>query len=68
MLRECLKGRLKTNLSSLRNLLYSDFCPLYNPFEDYFNNLPSYDEKTDYITELANTIRSEEHTSDSSHG
>lgn len=56
MLRECLKGRIKTNLSSLRNLLYSDFCPLYNPFEDYFFNLPTYDEKTDYITELANTI------------
>ena len=56
MLRECLKGRIKTNLSSLRNLLYSDFCQLFNPFEDYFFNLPSYDEKTDYITELANTI------------
>jgi hypothetical protein len=56
MLRECLKGRIKTNLSSLRNLLYSDFCQLFNPFEDYFYNLPTYDEKTDYITELANTI------------
>lgn len=56
ILRECLKGRIKTNLSSLRNLLYSDFCELYNPFEDYFYNLPSYDEKTDYILELANTI------------
>jgi hypothetical protein len=56
MLRECLKGRIKTNLSSLRNLLYSDFCVLFNPFEDYFYNLPTYDEKTDYITELANTI------------
>jgi molybdopterin-guanine dinucleotide biosynthesis protein len=56
MLRECLKGRIKTNLSSLRNLLYSDFCQLFNPFEDYFFNLPTYDEKTDYITELANTI------------
>jgi hypothetical protein len=56
MLRECLKGRIKTNLSSLRNLLYSDFCELFNPFEDYFFNLPNYDEKTDYITELANTI------------
>lgn len=56
MLRECLKGRIKTNLSSLRNLLNSDFCPLFNPFEDYFFNLPTYDEKTDYITELANTI------------
>ena len=67
MLRECLKGRLKTNLSSLRNLLYSDFCPLYNPFEDYFNNLPVYNPDSslpfgegqggaDYITQLANTI------------
>lgn len=56
MLRECLKGRIKTNLSSLRNLLYSDFCPLYNPFEDYFNNLPEYDETEDYITQLADTI------------
>ncbi|MFK7101934.1 VapE domain-containing protein [Flavobacterium oreochromis] len=56
MLRECLKGRIKTNLSSLRNLLYSDFCQLFNPFEDYFYNLPTYDEKTDYILELSNTI------------
>jgi len=56
MLRECLKGRIKTNLSSLRNLLYSDFCQLFNPFEDYFYNLPTYEEKTDFILELANTI------------
>jgi hypothetical protein len=47
MLRECLKARIKTNLSSLRNLLYSDFCQLFNPFEDYFYNLPTYDEKTE---------------------
>jgi hypothetical protein len=56
MLRECLKARIRTNLSALRNLLNSDFCPLFNPFEDYFFNLPSYDEKEDYITQLANTI------------
>lgn len=56
MLRECLKARLKTNLSSLRNLLYSDFCPLYNPFQDYFQSLPTWDEATDHITQLANTI------------
>ena len=56
ILRECLKGRIRTNLSSLRNLLNSDFCELFNPFEHYFFNLPTYDEKTDYITELANTI------------
>jgi hypothetical protein len=56
MLRECLKARIKTNLSSLRNLLYSDFCQLYNPFEDYFETLPKYDLQNDYITQLANTI------------
>jgi hypothetical protein len=56
MLRECLKGRLKTNLSSLRNLLNSDFCPLFNPFKNYFDNLPEHDEKEDYINQLANTI------------
>jgi hypothetical protein len=56
MLRECLKARIKTNLSSLRSLLYSDFCQLYNPFEDYFETLPEYDLQTDYITQLANTI------------
>lgn len=56
MLRECLKARIKTNISSLRSLLYSDFCQLYNPFEDYFETLPEYDLQTDYITQLANTI------------
>lgn len=56
MLRECLKARIKTNLSSLRSLLYSNFCQLYNPFEDYFETLPEYDLQTDYITQLANTI------------
>jgi Virulence-associated protein E/VirE N-terminal domain/Domain of unknonw function from B. Theta Gene description (DUF3874) len=56
MLRECLKARIKTNLSSLRNLLYSDFCQLFNPFDEYFYNLPKWDEKTDYILQLANTI------------
>ena len=56
MLRECLKEESKQTLSSLRNLLYSDFCELYNPFEDYFYNLPSYDEKNRLHLELANTI------------
>ena len=56
MLRECLKARVKTNLSSLRNLLYSDFCQLYNPFETYFSELQPYIDDEDYITQLANTI------------
>jgi len=56
MLRELLKGKVKSNISALRNLLYSDFCELFNPFETYFNNLPPWDGQTDYIAQLANTI------------
>ena len=56
ILRELLKNKVKSNISALRNLLYSDFCELFNPFETYFKNLPPWDEKTDYIAQLADTI------------
>jgi len=56
MLRELLKNKIKTNLSNLRNLLYSDFCELYNPFQSYFDSLPEWDQQTDHIARLANTI------------
>lgn len=56
MLRELLKNKVKSNISALRNLLYSDFCELFNPFEAYFKNLPPWDRQTDYITQLADTI------------
>ncbi len=56
MLRELLKGKVKSNISALRNLLYSDFCELFNPFETYFNNLSPWDEQTDHIALLADTI------------
>jgi len=56
MLRELLKNKIKTNLSSLRNLLYSDFCELYNPFQSYFDSLPEWDQQTDHIARLADTI------------
>lgn len=32
--------------------------PHYNPFEEYFDKLPKYDEDHDYIEEMANTIDS----------
>lgn len=56
MLRELLKNKIKTNLSNLRNLLYSDFCELYNPFQSYFDSLPEWDQQTDHIARLADTI------------
>ena len=33
-----------------------DFSPDYNPFEEYFEELPKWDGKTDYIKKLARTI------------
>lgn len=56
MLRVLLKNNIRTNLTSLRTLLYSDFCELFNPFTAYFESLPPWDEKTDHIAQLANTI------------
>lgn len=56
MLRELLKNKVRTNMSGLRNLLYSDFCELFNPFTTYFESLPSWDEQTDHIALLADTI------------
>lgn len=56
ILREILKAKVKCNINTLRNLLRSDFCEQFDPFKDYFDNVPNNEDETDYITELANTI------------
>lgn len=56
ILREILKAKVKCSINSLRNLLHSDYCEMYDPFEDYFNNLPENTDETDYIEILADTI------------
>lgn len=56
ILREILKAKVKCSINSLRNLLHSDYCEMYDPFLDYFNNLPDFEDEKDYIEELANTI------------
>lgn len=56
ILREIQKAKVKCSINSLRNLLHSDFCEMYDPFKDYFNTLPENEEETDYITLLADTI------------
>lgn len=56
ILREIMKAKVKCNTNTLRNLLRSDFCEQYDPFNDYFSILPNNEDERDYITELANTI------------
>ncbi|MES2545500.1 MAG: VapE domain-containing protein [Bacteroidota bacterium] len=54
--RELNNTKINCSQSDLKSLLESDFVPIKNPFKDYFNNLPDWDKKTDYILELAKTI------------
>lgn len=56
ILREIQKAKVRCSINSLRNLLHSDFCEMYDPFKDYFENLPEYSGDKDYIEELALTI------------
>lgn len=56
ILREILKAKVKCSINSLRNLLHSDYCEMYDPFEVYFENLPKNEEEIDYIQQLADTV------------
>lgn len=51
------RNRLKCSVSRLRTLLNSDFIELYDPVRNFLDNLPPYDEEHDYITELAETVK-----------
>lgn len=54
------KEGYKTSISNIRALLNSDFVDNYNPFLAYFYSLPRWDEKTDYILQLAKTVKTTE--------
>lgn len=41
----------------LMDILFSDYSPKVNPVKDYFENLFPWDEETDYIEELCNTVK-----------
>ena len=56
ILREILKAKVKCSINSLRNLLHSDYCEMFDPFEVYFKSLPKNEDETDYIEMLADTI------------
>jgi predicted P-loop ATPase len=51
------KSDISISMGTLRGLLNSDFVKMYDPFIEYFENLPKWDGKTDYILELAQTVQ-----------
>lgn len=48
---------LRTTEEHLHSVIRSDFTPIYNPFEEYFNALPPWDGETDYIALLAGYVQ-----------
>ena len=56
ILREILKAKVKCSINSLRNLLHSDYCEMFDPFNIYFENLTENQDETDWIEKLADTI------------
>lgn len=48
---------INTSAGVVKSIINSRYAKDFNPFEDYFYNLPSWDGKTDYIQELADTIQ-----------
>ena len=50
------KQKIKFGLKDFERLLYSSFTPRYNPFVDYFNELPQWD-GTDYVEQLCNYVK-----------
>lgn len=59
--RELMHASIKFPLQSIRSLLDSDFVEKWNPFNDYFDKLPTWDEREepDYISELADFVRTD---------
>lgn len=57
IVRQLNNNDIKTSVQALKCLLESDYVKLYNPFKDYFKNLPKWDGKHDYIEELASSVK-----------
>lgn len=53
---EMQKKGIKISINNLIAILKSEFVPHYNPIQEYFENLPKWDGKTDYISNLANYV------------
>ncbi len=55
--REVKNNDIPISVGNMKSLLESNFVPKYNPFQDYFNSLPKWDGKTDYILALSKTVK-----------
>lgn len=53
---EMQKKGIKISINNLIAILKSEFVPHYNPIQEYFESLPKWDGKTDYISNLANYV------------
>ena len=49
------KTGVEVRLQDIRNVLHSEYVPLFHPFESYFASLPEWD-GVDYIGQLARTV------------
>ncbi len=54
---EMQKKSIKVPASTLERILKSDFVPKFNPLINYFENLPEWDKKTDFISQYADYIK-----------
>lgn len=50
-------NRIAINLMEIRSIINSDFVIKYDPFISYFDSLPFWDQKTDYIEQYASLIK-----------
>lgn len=57
---EMQKKHLKISIGNLRSILLSDFVPKFNPIRNYFESLPGWDKKTDYITKFLSYVELEQ--------
>lgn len=55
--RELQHQNISFSLNNLMSLLRSGFVPTYDPLATYFNSLPEWDEKTDYVMQLCDFIK-----------
>lgn len=54
--RNLLLAGFKVRMSTLHNILNSDFVTRFDPFQAYFDSLPPWDGVTDYIGQLAASV------------
>ncbi|MGY2132352.1 VapE domain-containing protein [Hymenobacter sp. HD11105] len=50
------KAKIRSPISTLINVLHSSFTPKYDPFLEYLDSLPPWDQTTDYLQLLADTV------------